>query len=247
MTPPDGRSRPMSDEHKAALAEGRAQGRAVRAYLEALEAHKPKRGRRRTPESMRARIEALGAEIDDADPLKRVQLIQERLDLEKALDADEDKPDLEALEKGFVDHAFRLQRAQGHHLRRLARAGRGPRHPQGRRHQARQLTTESRLPPGDVRRSRTRRNPKGSSAVRIRVPPAAARRSAQPGRRSSAVRRSESHQLRRDVRRSRTRRNPKGCRHRARFVGPSPTSCGATFGAAELDATRRVAGIKRGS
>ena len=47
----------MSDEHKAALADGRAQGRAVRAYLEALEANKPRRGRKRTPESMRARID----------------------------------------------------------------------------------------------------------------------------------------------------------------------------------------------
>lgn len=39
----------MSDDHKAALAEGRAQGRAVRAYLEGLEASKPRRGRKRTP------------------------------------------------------------------------------------------------------------------------------------------------------------------------------------------------------
>jgi hypothetical protein len=42
----------MSDEHKAALAEGRNQGRAVRRYLEALDAHKPRRGRKRTTESM---------------------------------------------------------------------------------------------------------------------------------------------------------------------------------------------------
>ena len=34
--------RNMTDQHKAALAEGRNQGRAVRNYLEALEAHKPK-------------------------------------------------------------------------------------------------------------------------------------------------------------------------------------------------------------
>ena len=47
---------PMSDEHKAALAEGRNQGRAVRRYLEALDAHKPKRGRKRTPDSMQKRL-----------------------------------------------------------------------------------------------------------------------------------------------------------------------------------------------
>ena len=52
--------RPMSDEHKAALAEGRNQGRAVRGYLEALEAHKPKRGRKRTPDSIKKRLERIG-------------------------------------------------------------------------------------------------------------------------------------------------------------------------------------------
>ncbi len=51
----------MSDAHKAALAEGRAQGRAVRNYLEALEAHKPKRGRKRTPDSMKRRLAKIDA------------------------------------------------------------------------------------------------------------------------------------------------------------------------------------------
>ena len=46
----------MSDEHKAALAEGRTQGRAVRNYLDALEATKPKRGRKRTPDSVKKRL-----------------------------------------------------------------------------------------------------------------------------------------------------------------------------------------------
>jgi hypothetical protein len=49
----------MSESHKAALAEGREQGRAVRRYLEALEAHKPKRGRKRTPESVQKRLAAI--------------------------------------------------------------------------------------------------------------------------------------------------------------------------------------------
>ena len=56
----------MSDEHKAALAEGRKQGRAVRNYLEAVEATKPKRGRKRTPESIEARLGRIDEEIEDA-------------------------------------------------------------------------------------------------------------------------------------------------------------------------------------
>jgi hypothetical protein len=72
----------LSDDHKAALAEGRAQGRAVRRYLEALEAHRPKRGRKRTVDSMRKRLSRINDELAEADPLKRLQLVQERLDLE---------------------------------------------------------------------------------------------------------------------------------------------------------------------
>lgn len=92
----------MSDEHKAALAEGRAQGRAVRAYLEALEANKPRRGRKRTPESMRARIDKIDASIDEADAMSRLHMVQERLDLVAAIDAAEATVDLAGLEHGFV-------------------------------------------------------------------------------------------------------------------------------------------------
>ena len=95
----------MTDEHKAALAEGRAQGRAVRAYLEALEAHKPKRGRKRTPDSMRARLGVIDATIDDADPMARLQMVQERIDLTAALEAAEQVVDVTALEDGFVEAA----------------------------------------------------------------------------------------------------------------------------------------------
>lgn len=99
---PKKKTRTMTDEHKAALAEGRAQGRAVRAYLEALEANKPKRGRKRTPDSIKKRLDRITAELEAADPLKRLQLTQEQLDLEAELTASESKVDLAALEKEFV-------------------------------------------------------------------------------------------------------------------------------------------------
>ncbi len=92
----------MTDEHKAALSEGRAQGRAVRSYLEALETHKPKRGRKRTPDTMRARIEQIEAALPEASPMSRLQMVQERMDLEKEIEAAETKVDLTALEDGFV-------------------------------------------------------------------------------------------------------------------------------------------------
>lgn len=104
---------PMSDEHKAALAEGRNQGRAVRRYLEALEAHKPKRGRKRTAESMQKQIDKIDAELAGADPLKRVSLIQARLDLTAELDRAGTSIDLAALEQGFVDAAAAYSRRKG--------------------------------------------------------------------------------------------------------------------------------------
>ena len=95
-------NRSMSDEHKAALAEGREQGRAVRHYLEALEAHKPRRGRKRNPDNIAKRLTRIDEELPGADPLTRVHLRQERIDLERELAAGSQKVDLEGLENEFV-------------------------------------------------------------------------------------------------------------------------------------------------
>jgi hypothetical protein len=92
----------MSDSHKAALAEGREQGRAVRRYLETIEAHKPKRGRKRTPESVEKRLAAINAQINDADALTRLHLVQERMNLEAELATAGNTVDIQGLEEEFV-------------------------------------------------------------------------------------------------------------------------------------------------
>ena len=103
---PKKRQRTMSDEHKAALAEGREQGRVVRRYLEALESHRPKRGRKRTPESITKRLAAIDDQLATADPLHRLHLVQERLDLEGELAASGgDGADLDELEASFTEVA----------------------------------------------------------------------------------------------------------------------------------------------
>jgi hypothetical protein len=99
------KSKGLTDQHKAALAEGREQGRAVRRYLEALDAHKPKRGRKRTPDSMKKRLERIETEMASADPLKRLQLVQERIDLNDEMARAEDKIDLTQLEDEFAKAA----------------------------------------------------------------------------------------------------------------------------------------------
>lgn len=92
----------MSEDHKAALAEGREQGRAVRKYLEALEANRPKRGRKRTKESMEKRLAAVKDQLPTADPLKRLHLVQEKMDLENQLAAEGSGVDMSELEAQFV-------------------------------------------------------------------------------------------------------------------------------------------------
>ena len=114
----------MSDEHKAALAEGRAQGRAVRLYLEALEANKPKRGRKRTPDSIKKRLDTIAAELTTADPLKRLQLTQEQLDLEVRARRRRHHRRPHRPGEGLHRRGVGLRLAQGHQLRRLPQRGR---------------------------------------------------------------------------------------------------------------------------
>ncbi len=89
----------MSAEHKEALARGRDEGRAVRLYLEAIEEQRPRPGRRRTPESITRRLDAVNEKLSGADALARLHLLQERADLEAELGragAGDDLADLEA-------------------------------------------------------------------------------------------------------------------------------------------------------
>ena len=93
---------PMSETHKQALALGRDQGRIVRHYLEAIEAHKPKRGRKRTPETMQKRLDDIEKRLPTVDPLTRLQLVQERLNLQRELSTTAETVDLSGLEAEFI-------------------------------------------------------------------------------------------------------------------------------------------------
>jgi len=93
---------PLTDDHKAALAAGRQESRMVRAYLDGLRAHRPRRGRKRSPESIQQRILAIEAEVLDADPIKELRLIQERRDLASALESLSTQPDLGESEAAFI-------------------------------------------------------------------------------------------------------------------------------------------------
>jgi uncharacterized protein YicC (UPF0701 family) len=92
----------MSKDHKEALAVGRAEGRSVRAYLEALDSSRPKRGRKRTKDSISSRLDKIDAELEAADALKRLQLTQERLDLIEELGTMDTGVDISELEAEFT-------------------------------------------------------------------------------------------------------------------------------------------------
>jgi hypothetical protein len=104
---------PLTDQHKAALAQGRVEGRAVRAYLEALRGNKPKRGRRRTSDSIKKRLNAISDQLKTADPLTEVRLVQERRDLTSELDGMQSNVDLKSIEDDFIKVVANYSKRQG--------------------------------------------------------------------------------------------------------------------------------------
>lgn len=94
----------MSKEHKDALAEGRRQSRAIKAYLSALKSRRP--GRPVTKESLQARLDRVTKQIEEAtDPLEAVSLTQARLDIESQLARMGESENMAELEAGFVEYA----------------------------------------------------------------------------------------------------------------------------------------------
>jgi hypothetical protein len=103
---------PMSEEHKAALAQGRKEARAIKSYLKALSNKRP--GRPVTKESLDKRLQTVQRKIEESDnPLDKVDLIQSKLDIEDALAELEDAEDLESLEAGFVESAASYSERKG--------------------------------------------------------------------------------------------------------------------------------------
>jgi hypothetical protein len=103
----------VTKAHKAAMAIGRAESRAVSVYLNALEANKPKRGRKRTPDSVRSRLDAIAGEIDDVDVMTRLRLVQEQMDLTAELADMEATTDVSNYEADFIDVAHSYSQRRG--------------------------------------------------------------------------------------------------------------------------------------
>jgi hypothetical protein len=105
----------VSQAHKDALALGRTESRTVSAYLEGLRAAKPgRRGPRRTPESIQARIDAIDATLGTVGALDELKLRQERrtllVEFDELSSAGED---LGPLEDAFCDVAASYSERKG--------------------------------------------------------------------------------------------------------------------------------------
>ena len=97
----------LSDDHKAAMADGRRESRAINTYLKALDTPR-RRGPRPTPE----RLAALREQAEnETNPLKKVELIQRAMDAEQKLA--ETPADMAELEKGFAKYAKAFSERKG--------------------------------------------------------------------------------------------------------------------------------------
>jgi hypothetical protein len=100
----------MTDEHKAALARGRREAAAVRRYLEALEQD----AGGVDVDKLRKRVDDLQRRAEEeTDPLRRVELIEQRIDAEKALEDAEKAPDMDALETEFSEVVVAYSQRKG--------------------------------------------------------------------------------------------------------------------------------------
>lgn len=94
----------MSKEHKDALARGRLEARAIKAYLTALASQTS--GRTPTKDTLERRLTAVDAKIAaSSDPLKTVEMIQNRLDVLDALKKLANSENFDELEAGFIVYA----------------------------------------------------------------------------------------------------------------------------------------------
>jgi len=102
----------MSQEHKDALARGRKESRAIKAYLKTIESRKP--GRPVTKDSLNSRLATVNNKLETTDdPLKRLDLLQSRLNIEEALESVEEVANLDEIEGDFVANASAYSQRKG--------------------------------------------------------------------------------------------------------------------------------------
>ena len=102
----------MTKEHKEALARGRIESKAIKSYLRSIEGRRP--GRPINEASLQSRLDSVNARLKTAeDPLQRLDLLQQRIELAKSLKALEGDIDRSQLEAEFVANALSYSERKG--------------------------------------------------------------------------------------------------------------------------------------
>jgi hypothetical protein len=104
----------MTSSHKLALADGRAASAVVDRYLQAL--HEPRRrGRKVSPETLKARLSTAEEKARSASGLARLQAVQDVRDLRRNIDAAarSTETDIRSLEASFVKIAKEFSEKRG--------------------------------------------------------------------------------------------------------------------------------------
>jgi hypothetical protein len=137
------RKAPCPTNTKQRSLEGAQKERPSSDYLEALRANKPRRGRKRTSESITKRLDAIDAELVDADPLDELKLVEERRRLHEERASMQASVDLSALEAAFVEVAKGYSERQGISYASWREVGVERRRAEEGRHQPIRLTARS--------------------------------------------------------------------------------------------------------
>ncbi len=85
----------------------------MRDYLDALRANKPKRGRKRTPDTVNKRLKAIDDELLTADAISELRLLQERRNLSDELSTMGGEMDISVYEDAFVRAAGSYSQRHG--------------------------------------------------------------------------------------------------------------------------------------
>jgi hypothetical protein len=110
-----GSSRSVSDERKGAAQRQRAAARRVRAYLAVIDDRRPAASRAVAEKTLRERLRLVEQAVANAaDPVRRLEFIQQRLDLSRQLDARRrTASDDNSAEAAFIEHARGYGEAKG--------------------------------------------------------------------------------------------------------------------------------------
>ena len=83
----------------------KSQNKIIKDYLDGLEKYKAKRGRKRSPDTIKKRLSVIEEKLPTASSLTKLHLNQEKIDLQSALKALETPANTDDLEPLFIEVA----------------------------------------------------------------------------------------------------------------------------------------------